>query len=580
MTSLHRPEPKQTNPMAKYGPIAAVLVVIAVIAGVSISKRGSSTDQATTEGTGGGGTGTNPDIPVIFADAKKAGGNLADYGERCDQATGRIKMPSLFAPPCVPAHKAGTDNGGATSKGVTKDKITIVQYKASTNGDLSALLQGLLDTPEASAATWKAYVNMFNELYETYGRKVEIVDFQSQGAMDDEVAGKADAIKIAEELNAFAVIGGPALAQSYAVELKERGVLCIGCGQGVPDSTYQKLAPYVWGAQATPEQFLLNLADLITGRLNGKNAEFAGDPEMRNRKRVFGVVHFEQKVPVYKELEEQVKQAGQDRGYETAVTETYVLDLAKLGERATTIVAKMKEANVTSVIFLGDPLMPMQLTRAATEQNYFPEWIVTGTVLTDTNVFGRRYDPKQWSHAFGISSLPAKMPREQGDGWRLHQWFYDDAEPAAKTTGPIIYAGIQLAFLGIHMAGPKLSPTTFRDGMFNYPPTGGGVTSPQVSFGDHGFFTNPVTKTSSPDYLGIDDVALVWWDPEAEGPDESGVVAKGLYRYIDNGARYLPGKMPKTDLPVGKVENTVTILDEVPASERPPTYPSPKRQVP
>ncbi len=579
MTSLHRPEPKQSSPVAKYGPLAAILVVIAVIAGVSISKRGPSGEQATTQGTGGG-TGRNTDIPVVFADAKKTGANLADYGEDCDQTTGRIKMPSLFAPPCVPAHKAGADNGGATSKGVTKDKITIVQYKASANGDLSALLQGLTDSAEASEATWKAYVSMFNDMYETYGRKVEIIDFQSQAVMDDEVAAKADAIKIAEELNAFAVIGGPALAQSYAVELKERGVLCIGCGQGVPDATYQKLAPFVWGAQATPEQFLLNLGDLIAGRLNGKNAEFAGDPEMHNRQRVFGVVHFEQKVPVYKELEEQVAQAGKDLGYATAATETYVLEIAKLGERATTIVAKMKAANVTSVIFLGDPIMPIYLTKAATEQNYFPEWIVTGTVLTDTNVFGRRYDQKQWKNAFGISSLPAKMPREKGDAWRLHKWYFGDKEPAAKTTGPLIYAGIQLAFLGVHMAGPKLSPDTFRDGLFNFPPTGGGVTSPQVSFGNHGFFANPITKKSSPDYLGIDDVALIWWDTEAEGPDESGTVGKGLWRYIDNGARYLPGEMPKTDLPVGQVDNTVTILDDVPADERPPTYPAPNRPLP
>ena len=57
--------------------------------------------------------------------------------------------------------------------------------------------------------------------------------------------------------------------------------------------------------------------------------------------------------------------------------------------------------------------MPIYLTKAATEQNYFPEWVITGTVLTDTTALGRLYDQKQWAHAFGLSSLPVRIPKEQ-----------------------------------------------------------------------------------------------------------------------------------------------------------------------
>ena len=42
------------------------------------------------------------------------------------------------------------------------------------------------------------------------------------------------------------------------------------------------------------------------------------------------------------------------------------------------LIAKLKSAGVTSVIFIGDPVAPRPLTKAATGQNYFPEWIVTG----------------------------------------------------------------------------------------------------------------------------------------------------------------------------------------------------------
>ena len=42
-----------------------------------------------------------------------------------------------------------------------------------------------------------------------------------------------------------------------------------------------------------------------------------------------------------------------------------------------------------------------------TQQGYFPEWVMAGTVLADTNVFARKFDQKQWSHAFGLQLIPA-----------------------------------------------------------------------------------------------------------------------------------------------------------------------------
>ena len=102
------------------------------------------------------------------------------------------------------------------------------------------------------------------------------------------------------------------------------------------------------------------------------------------------------------------------RGWKAEVTETYLFDIGKMAERATTIIAKMKAAGVTTIVFLGDPIMPIYLTQQATAQNYFPEWIVTGTVLTDTTVLGRMYDQKQWAHAFGLSNLAVRAPTRAG----------------------------------------------------------------------------------------------------------------------------------------------------------------------
>ncbi|HMJ78053.1 MAG TPA: hypothetical protein VK507_18885, partial [Iamia sp.] len=145
----------------------------------------------------------------------------------------------------------------------------------------------------------------------------------------------------------------------------------------------------------------------------------------------------------------------------------------------------MKDAGVTTIVFLGDPIMPIYLTQAATAENYYPEWVIAGTVLTDTTALGRQYDNTQWTHAFGVSNLAGRKPIAEQDQWRLHEWYYGE-EPEAKLTSGVVWPNVQILMLGIHMAGPNLTPETFQGGLFSYPPSGGGPTTPQISFGNHG----------------------------------------------------------------------------------------------
>ena len=60
---------------------------------------------------------------------------------------------------------------------------------------------------------------------------------------------------------------------------------------------------------------------------------------------------------------------------------------------------------MTTVVYTGDPLAPATLTKVATQQGYFPEWVITGTALIDTDVLARTYDQQQWAHAFGPADL-------------------------------------------------------------------------------------------------------------------------------------------------------------------------------
>lgn len=558
--------PPPVSPLKRWGPVVAILAVVALVAGFAVLGGGDDETEAGPTGTGAGGGGSV--LPILWHEAEEAG-TLDDYEwvANCDEETGKLAMPSVYAPPCQPVFEG--DNGGATAPGVTGDTIKVVVYEPQLGNDLLSALQGKTDEPEVAMRTRSAFVEMFTDIYETYGRRVELVVFQATGASDDETAAIADAREVAQDIGAFASLGGPALTGAYAKELASHGVICIGCGVPEPDSAFQENAPYWWGTNPTPEQYLLTIGDYVAGTLLGKPAEFAGSESLRAKERVFGAVHFEQETPVFSGVNEEVKARGADRGYESAITETYTMDFATMPQRAASIIAALKEAGVTTVIFLGDPIMPTYLTKEATAQDYFPEWIVTGTVLTDTSALARLYDQQQWAHAFGVSPLAARTPQENTLSWRLHEWYFGTT-PEAANTQQIIFSNVTTLMFGIHAAGPNLNAESFRDGLFRMPPMGGGPTTPQISFGEHGIW-------EAPDYLATDDLVEIWWDADLEGEDEQGVFGPGMYRYANNGARFLPGEITPRDSVAFDEANTLTVVEELPPEDLTKTYDPPER---
>ena len=566
--------PRTTTPaprasaISRLGPVVAVLAAIALVAVLASTGRDdASVATGPTAAAGSSSTsagGGEPTGPISYGEATEAGTvDDYDWGDECDPVTSRVTLPSNYAPPCLVARPGAP--GLNSGQGVTPETIKIVSYEAPDD-DLAASLQANLDPPAQRAETIEKMLRMLEDRFEMWGRSIELVRVKGTGS--DETSARSDALKVAEEIGAFASVGGPSQQGAYAEELASRGVLCIGCGLSVPDVVFRANAPYMWGNLQTPEQYLVNLGDYLIERLLGRPAVFAGDPTMHTRTRVFGQVNFEEDPPVFADVSEAARRRGLERGYEPAVRLTYQLVIPELAEKARAIIGTMKEAGVTTIVFLGDPVMPIYLTQAATDQNYYPEWIITGTVLTDTTALGRNYDPAQWAHAFGVSSLPVRTDPSQGEARRLHRWYYGD-EPAAIMTAQVLFEPIRVLMLGLHMAGPNLTPESFETGLFAYPPSGDAPTSPQISFGNHGFHVDT-------DYLAVDDMVEIWWDADAVGPDEQGKQDKpGMMRYSDGGRRYLPGEMPKEDVHAFREEGSVMLLDAVPAQDRPPDYPSP-----
>ncbi len=220
----------------------------------------------------------------------------------------------------------------------------------------------------------------------------------------------------------------------------------------------------------------------------------------------------------------------------------YTLDPARLQEQAVTAIARLKGAGVTTVIFAGDPLAPATLTAEATAQDWYPEWMFGNVALVGTTVFARTYDQAHRAHASGVTQNSVGIDPSQTSWNYLHDW----------CGRPDPHAG------ELPRRHVRARPRRHRD------------DPAFISFGSHDLWPGS-------DYNGIDDLAEIWWDPEAEGPDELNREGTGMYRYVDGGQRYLPGDWPDSPPAMFEREGSVTNLDAPPADEAVPDYPLPER---
>jgi hypothetical protein len=559
-------EPKSSsssNALKRYGPIA---IVLAVIVGV-IAFAGSGGDDDDDGGGGDdGGTEQASGLPLTFQEAEEEGIDDIDWGEGCDTDRGRMALPIRNAAPCVEPWDEAEDNGGATSPGVTADSIKIVVYQ----GEPDPLQQVLVsdaggDTdPAVTAQTVVDYLTMLSDVYETYGRTLDVEIVPASGLPDDATAAQADARTIVD-MEPFAVIGGPASAPVYWQEITDAGILCVGgCSTAEGWDVVEEAAPYLWPTGHAPEQADVQLAELIGTQLAGKPAEFAGDEALHGEERVFGWVQAETETGEYTARNDAFDALLLEE-YDTEVVtrSTYIFDVARAQETATAVVARMRDAGVTTVIMSVDPLIPATITTEATKQGYFPEWIIGPSVLADTTFFGRTFDQEQWAHAFGISLPSARAASELSDAFFSYQWYFGEEAPV--NTVNVLLPGPERLMLGIHLAGPELTPETFRDGLFRYPPIEGGLTFGHQSWGED--------LWGRADYNSTDDVTVIWWDPDATGEDETGNEGVGMLRYVDGGTRYLPGQWPEEPIALFEEEGSVTTYDEVPESDALPDYP-------
>ena len=477
----------------------------------------------------------------------------------CDPDTGRIRIPVPNAPPCVVEWPEGADNGGATAPGVTADAIYIAvrldAVQASTGVEGSVAQQ-----------EWRDTIEIFDGHYELYGRRLEPVFIESSGG--GEVEQRADAIEAINNNDLFfavnVTLGVGGTAEVYLTEMAARGV--IAWSWNAPWSSTQDLAPYRWAALQDSRTSTVHLVEYLSARVAGKPTQWAGDEAYNGTPRRIGVLHSDQwDKDYFQEL------ADLKGGIEIVEMIEYAEEggAAELQERATVMAARMKDAGITTAVAITGNTFTPTITRAATAQEWFPEWVLGGWQNVDSNFIANSIDQEQWVHAFGPSYSPPNIPagrgggedRFVGEGGFLYEWHHGRL-PISFIDHAVAIRHLVPMMQCLHLAGPNLTPETFAAGCFNAPPAGGThcdcVMSPGVSFGERGF-------VDWIDYSANDDMTEKWWklDPET---------GRGKYVAANGGKRYLPNEWAGSEANLFNEEGTIVeFLDWLP-DEAPTLY--------
>lgn len=576
--------------LRRYGPIAAIAVVVVIVAAVVVTSGGGGDDDDGNDGDTDGASGesaycdgggytvetdwgepcTLPEGVIPFSLAEEEGiVDEIDWPETCDTERGKAAVPDPYAPDCFAPFEG--DNGGATAPGVTEDSIKVVLYVTPEDDPILGQLASLFgndDTNEDIIETYEALLPYYHDYFETYGREVDLEIYEGTAVMGDTEAARADAAQIAEEIQPFAVLDGPPASEAFPNELAARGVLHLGGigGRETPDY-YEDMSPYLLDIDMSTLQKAEHIAEYIGKRLAGQPAEHAGDEDLASQERTFGMV-FPEADEAAEDSARQFEEALAAHGVEFAVVESFKPEDVQTA--APRIIGRMKSEGVTSILPVGDPGSPLVLAGQATDQEYFPEWILGGAPFLDFSAFARFAPAEQWANAFGVAfgAVP-QDPATSGTAYRF-RWYTCSEPPADETIALSFGSSLTTFFAILQGVGPNLTHEMFKQTAFHSSSTAQGLTSVSVSWGppERG-------RWDEVDYHGVDDATEIWWDPEAEGVDEFGREGTGMYRWVDGGERYLSGEWPESSSPAFEEEGTVTFYDEPPAGEEIPEYPSP-----
>lgn len=481
------------------------------------TPTGDGGKRGTGEGAGGGGTTTTAPPASDPSESAIEVGRL----KRCvGNPPRQIEDPQ--SPPCVAYWPEGADNGGSTYKGVSSSEIRIAVPNANVRPEIYGPL-----------------FSFFNRRFQFYGRVLKPLNLDP--GVGDVAGSQATAKKADEELKVFASLENAAANGGfhYLQELARRKVIGVTPRPLQSESYLKRYDPYLWQYAMATDRIFASTGEWACKRLARQPAAkasgiFPSGKFLSQTKRKFGVILQSDfpDVPVSVDpLVRELKACGE----EPVVVQP--LD-DNSDQRYNDIALEMRGAEVTTILCLcGGTPNAHRLFGAFNSNEYTPELALNSYYLFDDNgQVGAYVGAQNRDQVIGLTFQPLDL----GGGKHPADWALEEEGAAVASADAFFYSDIdrfyrQLLLLasGIQMAGPKLTPQTFAQGLqrtvFPNPDT-------PIMAGKVGFNGGSHSMTI--------DGAEFWWSNSAVSPYRQSY-GPGALCYVDGGKRKKSGSWPE-----------------------------------
>ena len=477
--------------------------------------------------------------------AVQVGSGLTRGGFPCRPGVHQLAY-SQYAPPCVA--KFTGNNGGATYNGVTATTINIALRTCSdAQGANAAAVYAEAqaagaEPPDKAEAHDKQLIAYLSQVFELYGRHVVTQDYNGQGNCTNESIGTgqsaacADADYAVNTLHAFSDLNpynGRYESEPFA-RCAARYHMYLGFAQlYFPESEYQAEHPYIWAPTPSCTLGGAEEAEFIGKQMAPFPAKWAGTDgavPLNGLQRKFAV--FTPTNPGYQECADTVDRVQKIDEQQYGVSSkrfdryNYPLDISQWPQDAQAAATQFAADQDTTVVLACDPLIPTFLMRDADNQQYHPEWMLTGVALTDQDNLAQLWDQNEIKgHLFGLSQLGSYAKFQDPNG---------EAATALKAAGVPVNQGTVLGyyellplFVQLQAAGPILTPANIAAGTRSLPRLGGSTAADGTWY-----YGNSHTA--------IIDSREIYWDESKTSPDGK----PGTYVEIYGGQRFEVGHYP------------------------------------
>ena len=317
----------------------------------------------------------------------------------------------------------------------------------------------------------------------------------------------------------------------------------MGYAASAKDTAAQ--APYRWNSN-DPQAAAVNSAEVIGKQLVGKKAEFGGDG-VKNETRKFGAVYVEDGID-YGGFTDYFAKFGGKITNSGSFAASALGDPTEVQTEAATMMAKMKDTGVTTVVmFVGYPQFG-PLMESATKLDYYPGVVLhrlgiqrsrpRRSLVPDRTV-GARLRPvvhlsmDRARHA----GTPCGAVRDSGRSAQLvlgHR--RRQHERPAHDTDRVV------ALAGIHAAGPNLPRRPSPRACSPIPPRGGRSTISRTAAWSRTARAQAPLQRIRVERLRLRPVLV---DTETTGPSNGlGTVGKGVGFFVDDAKRYVATTWP------------------------------------